>query len=107
MALDRRITIQRNTGARDAYGEFRNDWQDLTGVWAQQSGAGSVDAEGESGVLILASRNYTIRYRSDLLSTEINILRVVDANGNIWNIESIVESDSRKRFIQIETVREA
>ena len=104
--LDRRITIQRNTGARGAYGEFRDDWQNLASVWAQQSGAGSVDAEGESGVLILASRNYTIRYRSDLLTTDINILRVVDADMNVWNIESIVESDSRKRFIQIECVRE-
>ena len=106
MPLDRRITIQRNDGERDERGEFMDDWQDFAGVWAQQSGAGSVDSETPGGVLIISSRNYTVRYRSDLLSTDLNILRIVDADGNIWNIENIVESDSRKRFVQIETIRE-
>ena len=56
MALDRPITIQRNAGMRNDNGEFADDWQDVSRLWAQRTSAGIVDIETQGGIRETESR---------------------------------------------------
>lgn len=106
MPLDRRITIERNYGDVNMAGEFVDDWRELAGVWAQQAGAGAVDADTDSGVVTTAVRNYTVRWRSDLQSLSPSVLRIRDNSGAIWEVDVVSESDARRRFLTIQCIRE-
>ena len=106
MPLDRRITIQRNDGERDDQGVFIDDWQDLASVWARRNNSGSVDSEAAGGIIVLTAQSFLIRYREDLIPLNPAVLRIIDSDGNIWEVESLAESDARRRAISISAVRE-
>ena len=103
--LDRRITIERNHAGWNEYGEYSDDWQPVATVWAQQNAAGLSDVETEAGVVVSAVRNYSIRWRSDLHAVSPAVLRVRDAAGTLWMVDSLQESDARRRFLSIQCVR--
>ena len=75
-------------------------------MWAQQNGAGSSDVETSAGVLVQAARNFTIRWRADLFDVSPALLRIIDDLGHTWNVDSIAESDQRRRVIGIQCLRE-
>ena len=110
MALDRRITVrvvtpgnERNTFGEPIPGEF-TDYL----LWAEQRGAGSVDSLDPSiaGSLVLAVRQYSVRWFTELSVSSIDRVGVIDENGNAWRASNIVESDARRRLIYIEVTRE-
>ena len=107
MPLDRVITLERDEGGF-VLGEYVPDWQPIDGgpMWAQQNSAGSSDVETSGGVLVQAARNYTIRWRADLFDVSPALLRIIDDLGHTWNVDSIAESDHRRRVIGIQCLRE-
>ena len=106
--LDRVITLERDVGGFNDVGEYIADWQPVGGgpIWAQQNAAGSSDVETEAGIIVTAVRNYTIRWREDLLNVSPAVLRIVDEFGHRWNVDSVAESDARRRALGIQCVRE-
>ena len=107
MPLDRVIALERDEGAF-VEGVYVADWQPISGspVWAQQNSAGASDVETSGGILVQAARNYTIRWRSDLFDISPAKLRIIDALGHVWNVDSVAESDHRRRIIGIQCLRE-
>ena len=64
--MDRRITIEADTGTRNEYGEVVQDWTELATVWAavkQQSAREGFESAGQVSEVEAA---FTIRYRSDV-----------------------------------------
>ena len=107
MALDRRVTIERNHGERNEHGEFQDAWRTLAAVWADRSSLGAVDVVGTGGDRTVESAQFTVRWRSDLILADISLLRITDDLDQVWDIETIGESDARRRFVQITATREA
>ena len=110
MALDRRITVRVVTpgNERNMFGEpVVGSFTDYL-LWAEQRGAGSVDSLDPSvfGELVLAARQYTLRWFDELSIANIARVGVIDENGNAWRATNIVESDARRRLIYIEVIRE-
>lgn len=104
MALDRRITIQRNAGMRDQHGEFMDDWQDVDTVWASLFDA-SLDRETPpEGVRTYLDRKWRIRWRSDVAALDPATTRVVDG-ANTLTISGISEftdrGRARRRWLEI------
>ena len=106
MALDRRITIQQITETRDDFGETQETVTDLANVWAERRGAGSVDVESEGGVQELESVTWTVRFTTQLAALTPNFIQIMDSELHVWNVEGISESDSRRCFLTMRTVRE-
>ena len=108
MPLDRRITVIITAdGEYDQYGEFQPGVPVEYPMWAEQRGAGSVDTNTPGGIYVSAVRSYTVRYSAALVDASIATVTIRDADGNIWNADSISESDARKRYIGIDALREA
>ena len=106
-ALDRRITVQRRVTETDDFGRpLPTVIETIASVWAQRRSAGTVDTLLEGGVLVTESVSWTIRYRTDILEADLGALQIIDASGQLWNPETIIESDARRRFIDISAVRE-
>ena len=106
MPLDRRIRIERNHGDVNMAGELVDDWRPFATVWAQKTGAGFSDTETVSGIVVTAAANFTLRYRSGVTSITPDLLRIVDADNAIWEVDVVRESDERRRFIEIQALRE-
>lgn len=106
MAFDRRITVRIESEA--TLNQFN---EPIPGPvtdyprWAEQRSAGSVDQATGGGVVIVASRSFTVRDFVELRNAPINFVSVVDEDGQAWDAENIVLSDARRRFIIIETTR--
>ena len=62
--------------------------------------------ETAGGVLVQAARNYTVRWRADVFSLSPAQLRIIDDLGHVWSVDSVAESDARRRVIGIQCVRE-
>ena len=107
MPLDRRITIQTFKGTRGNDGEYNGTWSDHAHVWADRRGAGSTDVETTGGIRVNEVVTWTIRYTADLAALGPDETRVVDSSGRMWSVSGIAESDHRRRFLVIETVRQS
>ena len=106
MALDRRVTVNiRAPDTRNEFGEHVPGEVTAYPLWAEQRGAGSVDVEEVGGVELRHSRSYTVRYFVEAARAGIDGVSIVDADGDTWNAESIIESDARRRFLVIQAVR--
>lgn len=106
MPLDRRIRIERNHGVVNEAGELADDWRTFATVWSQKTSSGFSDAETTAGIVVTAVANFTLRYRSGVTDIVPSLLRIVDAAGAIWEVDSVRESDERRRFLEIQAVRE-
>ena len=103
--LDRRITLERATEQDQGYGEFDIVWAPLASVWARQRTQQAEDEVQVGGLETTGAITWTIRYRADLLGFDLATLRVRDALGHLWNIETVQESDARRRFLMITAIR--
>ena len=104
--LDRVITIQRQGGGRDDSGRFTSFWTDVARVWATRSGLGSIDMEVTGGTREVESVAWLVRWTSVLAPLDARSVRIVDAAGVVWNVQSIAESDAREVSLTFATVRE-
>ena len=94
--FDQRITIQNVTESVDTFGQRIKSFSILAVVWAkveEKSGT-----EGEQSNQIVASKKvqFLIRYRND-----VNERMPIVYRGKIYEIESIISGDDRKRTLTI------
>ena len=105
--LDRRITVQRRVTETDDFGRpLPTVIETIASVWAQRHSAGTVDTLLAGGVLVTESVSWTIRYREDVIAADLGALQITDSSGVVWNPETMIESDARRRYIDISAVRE-
>ena len=106
--LDRRITVRRTAFDRNSAGEPVENTTDFE-TWATRIDLRQADKEQAGGVLDLAARAYTVRYRAEIADAPTSELSVMD--GAIWfnatNVIEATERGQRRRFLRIEATGEA
>jgi SPP1 family predicted phage head-tail adaptor len=92
--LDRKITIQRASGAQDAYGEGLNVWYDLAEVWAKVEWNTKNNSEGEGASQIVQRDviSFTVRHR------DVTARDRVKYRDDYYDIEGVAEMGGRNRF---------
>lgn len=87
--MDRRITVQEDTGTSNLYGEVSSTWSDVATVWAAMdinNSSSRIEFEQETAKYMV-----TWRIRSSTISRAFTeSMRVRDGN-NVYHIKSIVE----------------
>lgn len=93
------ITIQTFSSARDSFGQETLTYSTLDQVWAEPMWQ-NVSGEDEKSGAVTAINVVTwrIRYRTDVTTK----MRVVDEDGNTYNIKSI-QPDIFKQYMLLET----
>ena len=108
MPLDRRITIKvQSEGGYNEYGEYQEGTISEYPVWAQRSSAGAADSETEGGIVVVEAVNWTVRWFRELEVAPPSRIHVVDEYGSRWNVDTVSESNQRRRFMYIQSLREA
>lgn len=88
--LDRRITIERATIARDSFNAPVETWAAVATVWAQQRPNRGAERFAVQEVAGAAVMTFHIRYRADLTVKD----RIRYA-GRLWNITDVRELGRR------------
>lgn len=99
--LDRRITIQQNTGGPDSVGQLVESWQNVAVVWAAmewKSGGESFETSQRSAKQQV---EFTIRYRPGITPK----MRVL-YDGSAFDIEDVRETERRETLVLIAYARE-
>lgn len=88
--MDRQITIQQKTTARDAYGEPIETWTTLATVYAEWIPQSGQEFWQNQHTLATLTATYRIHYRADVTP----LMRIVDGSRNY----EIVEAEEDRRF---------
>lgn len=88
--LDRQITIERNAGTRDAYGQVSESWGTYKTLWAQKIEAKGTEAQIDAQQQGERPVTFRVRYRDDLLTSD----RLV-YNSDSYDILNFVEIGRR------------
>lgn len=109
--LDRLVTltIRDDLVYDDVDGEFVPGPITFRGVvWARYADLGS-GSELDGGLIrTISYRNFMIRWRQDLVSISNPHIRIAveDESSNAWVVRKIGEPEPRRRYMDIETVRQ-
>jgi SPP1 family predicted phage head-tail adaptor len=102
--LDRRITLQRFTEARDEFNQPIEDWLDLKEVWARRRDVS--DQERYDSGKVNATNISRFVVRSNSITKTLTAVDRISYEGAFWNISGIKETqDGRDRFLEITAVR--
>ena len=102
MPLDRviRAGIEAE-GHRDDQGEYVPGPVTWHRIWAQVNDGGSSDVLTPGGTIVLARKEFIIRWRQDIATTLPPLLHIEDEYGQAFNVELIVDYPTRRRHIRI------
>ena len=75
-------------------------------LWADEQKSSQEDFADFSTIRSVSVRRFVIRYNQAIASSPVQAVYVEDANGRIWNADSVEKSDDRKRFITIRGLSE-
>lgn len=87
--MDRRITVQEDTGTANLYGEVSSTWSDVATVWAAMDMTNSssrIEFEQETAKYMV-----TWRIRSSTISRAFTESMRVNDGSNIYHIKAILE----------------
>ena len=106
MPFDTRITIQiQAEGYRNEFGEYQEGAVTDYSVWADESGAGSIDSPTEGGLIVTSGRTFLVRWFRELAVAPESFVKITDNLGQSWYSDGISLSDARRRFIVINAAR--
>ena len=108
VTLNRVVTLRiQHEGARNEYGEFVPGAIVDYRVWAEIANPEVFNSLGVEGSRDVRRRDFTMRWRRDVIDTPTNRLYVVDEYGRQYNVESTNEivDETRKRFLTITGIR--
>ena len=101
--MDRRITIiQRTVTSSDSNEDYTSGWEEISTspeVWARKSDLRGKEVVIADQVQMMYLTIWTIRYRSDIKPS----MRIVDGNGQVYEITTISDGEGRGRFLDIVT----
>jgi SPP1 family predicted phage head-tail adaptor len=93
--LDRRITIEQNTGVtRDTDGAEIENWPTFATVWAKQEDLGGSEGETGEGRTASATVQWTIYYSAEVAALSPTKFRI-NEGGVLYDITRV--DDSKKR----------
>ena len=101
--LDRRITfIQRIVTSGDSNEDYTSGWEEVDAVptvWARKADLRGKEVVMNDQVQFMYLTIWTVRYRTDIKAS----MRLVDGNGQVYEIVTISEGEGRSRFLDIVT----
>lgn len=99
--LRQRVKIERATVVQDAHNQEIETWAELAESWAFIEPLQGREFFDGRTVLGDTSARIRMRYRTDLKKTD----RIVDLETNdVWEIEAVLDVDSRRRELAIMAV---
>lgn len=98
--LNRRITIQQRTGARDEYGGISEDWENVATCWARVVPLRGQELYRAQQVRAGSSHYFYIRYREGITAA----MRII-YRGEPYDILSPTDVEDRRQELQILTQR--
>ena len=75
-------------------------------LWADEKKSEQEDFASFATIRSVSVRHFVIRYNETIARTPVQNVYVEDANGRIWNADSVEKSEDRKRFITIRGLSE-
>lgn len=96
--LNRRITIQRPSTTRDAYGQPTKDWTDVFTTWAGIRAATSREIYAASGFTSGVSHIVTLRYRP---RTPVLSSYRVFYGGRLFQIQAVSDPTENKEQLNL------
>ena len=75
-------------------------------LWCDEQKSSQEDFADFATIRSVSVRRFVIRYNQAIASSPVQAVYVEDANGRIWNADSVEKSDDRKRFITIRGLSE-
>ena len=75
-------------------------------LWCDEKRSSQDDFASFATIRSVSVRHFVIRYSETIARTPVQNVRVEDANGRIWNADSVEKSDDRKRFMSIRGLSE-
>ena len=97
MPLDTRIVVRLEQSDKSAL---------VFPLWADEQKSSQEDFADFATIRSVSVRRFVIRYSQTIARTPVQNVYVEDANGRIWNADSVDLSDDRKRFITIRGLSE-
>jgi len=101
--MDRRVTfIQRIVTSGDSNEDYTTGWEEVDStpvVWARKADLRGKEVVMNDQVTFMYLTIWTVRYRTDLKAS----MRLVDGNGQVYEIVTISEGEGRNRFLDIVT----
>ena len=97
MPLDTRIVVRLEQSDNSAL---------VFPLWADEQRSEQEDFADFATIRSVSVRRFVVRYNETIARTPVQNVYVEDANGRIWNADSVEKSDDRKRFITIRGLSE-
>ena len=98
--MDRRITFtQRIVTSSDSNEDYTSGWEEVATVWARKSDLRGKEVVIADQVKFMYLTIWSVRYRSDIKAN----MRLVDGNGQVYEIITISEGEGRNRFLDVVT----
>lgn len=104
-ALDRRITIERQTeGAADSYNAKTVSWAALATVWAARTDVSDAEKTASAQIGSALATRFTVR--STATTRTVTTLDRIDYDGGRWNILGVKETKhGRNQYLEITAIR--
>ena len=97
MPLDTRIVVRLEQTDKSAL---------VFPLWADEQKSSQEDFADFATIRSVSVRRFVVRYNETIARTPVQAVTLVDANGRVWNADSVEKSDDRKRFITIRALSE-
>jgi len=102
--LDKRVSIQRRSATKDAYGQELDSWTTIAQVWAQVKPLGGKERMRNSAMVVesILTHTITVRYSASLMPPlEADAWRILYGT-RIFNITASRDVEEDRRFIEFD-----
>ena len=104
MPLDRLITVSLQALGERVNGKYVDGKVTAYRVWAERISSASTDAASAgTGTVVQAVVTWRVRYLVAIARHRVDLMSI-EADGFFWNVESVNESDERRRFIELRAI---
>ena len=104
MPLDRLITVRLQALGERVEGKYVDGPITVLRVWAEKSSSASTDEGSDgTGTVIQAIVTWRVRWVTAIARHRVDLMSI-EADGFFWNVESVNESDERRRFIELRAI---
>jgi len=99
--MDRRITLQTNMPAQDAYGEPIEAWSDIATVWASVAPKSATERFESDQEHAQAQTEFRVRWRAGIDAAD-----RITYNGQVYDITGVIELGRREGLLITGVVKE-
>ena len=106
MPLDRLITVSLQALGKRVNGKYVDGKVTAYRVWAERISSASASTDAASagtGTVVQAVVMWRIRWVTAIARHRVDLMSI-EADGFFWNVESVNESDERRRFIELRAI---